>query len=543
MKSYSRFKISFIAITSSLIVIYELIRHKFIIHRLSYYADIVISSSIFIMGIVFISIYFFNNLSKLEKKKYEKEKEAKALYDSSIDGIFLFNEQMRLEHMNQGAITMSGRDTIEPLHLNDLIWIEEDLIDNFNKLYYGKLIKRNGDEIPISISASKIYSDHSLRNKIALTVRDLSSQKELEATIIALYTETAKKQYQSENLFKLSKIIISLGRLTSNKHVVFQNALTIVNNLLGCNSSSLLILNYNDLSNPTVVSTGKVDKNSILSLYREKVEVTKNSDSSLMFLKLQTKDKSEVIGYLILQNSYTPNNEVLTNVLHTLSISLENVFQYEKIKEIAIVEERERLSREMHDGLAQAISSMKILLEYIKAKTSEDHLNKDQFSSSLYQLDELINSTYNEIRQYLFELRLSKDTELSLFKLIDLYRRKYMEQLGVDVQFEQIGILKDVKYVTPLVKMHILRILQEVFNNINKHAQATSVKVSLLKINEEIHIKIKDNGIGFENLGEMDKKYGLKTIHERAKLIHGNIKVDSKLNQGTSVELIIPIDR
>ena len=110
MKNYKKFKYRTILLSSALIIIFELFRHKFMVGLFSHDVDFFISTILFIVGAIVVGNLVFNKVEKLEKTKYKKEREAKQIFDASIDGIFVFNEKGYLSDMNPGAQDLCGLD-------------------------------------------------------------------------------------------------------------------------------------------------------------------------------------------------------------------------------------------------------------------------------------------------------------------------------------------------------------------------------------------------------------------------------------------------
>lgn len=108
MKNLSTVKRWSILLTSLFIIGYEWFRHEFLIQNLSPRLDTLISSIVFVFGAVVFSKYVFGLIQKVEKKRLQQEREAKALFDNSIDGIFVFNSSGYLVDMNHGAEKMFG---------------------------------------------------------------------------------------------------------------------------------------------------------------------------------------------------------------------------------------------------------------------------------------------------------------------------------------------------------------------------------------------------------------------------------------------------
>lgn len=179
-------------------------------------------------------------------------------------------------------------------------------------------------------------------------------------------------------------------------------------------------------------------------------------------------------------------------------------------------EERKRISKDLHDGLGQS-------LLLIKNKVA---MSADPSATGL------LNSAIEELRGISRSLHPFQLEELGLTKAIQNTLDHLDEETDIFVSSE----LDDVDHLlTKEDQLHIYRILQEVFNNIIKHAEASAVRVLLLLENKNISLSIEDNGVGFD----FSEKYqdfgslGLKTLKERTAGLRGTMKVDSEKGKGT----------
>ncbi|MGY6543760.1 tetratricopeptide repeat-containing sensor histidine kinase [Arthrospiribacter ruber] len=179
-------------------------------------------------------------------------------------------------------------------------------------------------------------------------------------------------------------------------------------------------------------------------------------------------------------------------------------------------EERKRISKDLHDGLGQS-------LLLIKNKVA---MSADPSAAGL------LNSAIEELRGISRSLHPFQLEELGLTKAIQNTLDHLDEETDIFVSSE----LDDVDHLlSKEEQLHIYRILQEVFNNILKHAEASAVRVLLLLENSNISLSIEDNGIGFD----FSEKYqdfgslGLKTLKERTAGLKGTMKVDSEKGKGT----------
>lgn len=204
---------------------------------ISHDVDFFISTVLFIVGAILVGNLMFNKIEKLEKTKYKKEREAKQIFDASIDGIFVFNEKGYLSVMNPGAKDLCGLDEGERFtskHVMELIKGEtlfEDFKSGFKKIKEGSLLKADGTNVPVSYSITILDHDDPNHNTV-ITVRDLSSRKEMENVIKTLYQETAQKQYETEMLYKISREILSIRELAEDKKTQLEGVLELIKKLL-----------------------------------------------------------------------------------------------------------------------------------------------------------------------------------------------------------------------------------------------------------------------------------------------------------------------
>lgn len=196
--------------------------------------------------------------------------------------------------------------------------------------------------------------------------------------------------------------------------------------------------------------------------------------------------------------------------------------------------ERDRIAQELHDGVLSKLFGTRLGLGFLNLKGDPDELHKHQ-----YLLNEL-QQVEKEIRNVSHKLSY-KINESDNFKLvlIDLLEEK--SNIG---NFEyRLDIANTIIWtdVDEKIKHNIYRILQEVFQNCIKHSKATCVQLHVHKENTDLLIIVKDNGIGFDSTKE-NNGIGLKNIHSRTEKLKGTIETISKLGEGTSIKISIPIN-
>lgn len=200
----------------------------------------------------------------------------------------------------------------------------------------------------------------------------------------------------------------------------------------------------------------------------------------------------------------------------------------------AVMQERLRLAREIHDGLAQMLAYLKLnAAQMIQVLNQEKHA---RLETLLHQHYQALSEIYLETRQVMDNLRFSPQEDMNAW--IRQVAANVAE--GADLQIE--CILPEKAPDLPLeVQAQILRIIQEALNNIRKHAHASRAWISLSSWNRDWVLEIGDNGVGFspEDVPQFSQ-HGLRGMRERAELIGAEFQVISRPYQGTIIRLQVP---
>lgn len=196
--------------------------------------------------------------------------------------------------------------------------------------------------------------------------------------------------------------------------------------------------------------------------------------------------------------------------------------------------ERQRIAGELHDTSLQNMSHLIHNIELCSLYIDQDPMKA---KLELLGVSKGLKDTINEIRELIFDLRPMSFDDLGL--------KDTLERMFVVINHEKkikiISNLDDIYSENQMLLLNIYRIINECVRNAIKHSKCSIIEVILKENNNQFEISIKDNGIGFdvENSYYKDKHYGLITMEERVRLIAGNIKINSKNNEGTSINIII----
>jgi len=196
--------------------------------------------------------------------------------------------------------------------------------------------------------------------------------------------------------------------------------------------------------------------------------------------------------------------------------------------------ERQRLSRQMHDGPAQALSNFILQAEIamrlmdVDAGQARDELNNLRASAM---------GTFQKVRNFIFELRPMMLDDLGLVPTVRRYSEAFKEQAGMDINVTVSG---NERRLESYLEVMIFRAIQELLGNAARHSQATLIKVLIDMGEDRIRISVDDNGRGFDSDSVMQSSnLGLKLIRERAELLGGSFEADSSPGRGARISFSV----
>ena len=197
--------------------------------------------------------------------------------------------------------------------------------------------------------------------------------------------------------------------------------------------------------------------------------------------------------------------------------------------------ERQRLSRQMHDGPAQALSNFILQTEIAMRLLDVDAA---QAREELSNLKVAAMGTFQKVRNFIFELRPMMLDDLGLAPTIRKYADAFREQTSLDVSVTVTG---SERRLEPYIEVMLFRAIQELIGNASRHSQATTVKVALDLGDQLIRVTVDDNGKGADSeIMEQGGGLGVKLIKERAEMLGGAFEIDSAVGKGTRVVFSVP---
>jgi signal transduction histidine kinase len=223
------------------------------------------------------------------------------------------------------------------------------------------------------------------------------------------------------------------------------------------------------------------------------------------------------------------------------AIAIENARLYETVRGMATVEERERLAREMHDGLAQALGFLSLKLAL--AERMVEGNPESPLRVSLGEMRKVAANAYEEVRQAIFGLRTMVSRGLGLVPTLSEYLHEFSQQAGLEVKLE-VQQESDLTKFAPEVEVQLVRIVQEALHNVRKHAGARTAWVRFWREGGDLLMAVEDDGVGFDPTGPLvdgQRHFGLATMRERAESVGGFLTVRLRGGTGTQVMMRLPL--
>lgn len=264
--------------------------------------------------------------------------------------------------------------------------------------------------------------------------------------------------------------------------------------------------------------------------------------------------KGRAIGVLTVHgrdkhNFDDEDTELLVTAADQLATAIENARLYaemearvdalsRELQYMAVVEERERLSREMHDGLAQTLSLLSIQAGQSRSLLSGGDIQACM--DELHEMSRVIDAGYEEVREAISNLRLTAPKGAGFTDWL----QEYVDEFGLrhDLSTElHISPRTSPLILPPYQEVHLTRIIQEALNNVRKHAQASHIQMALIPNGRKLTLRVEDDGLGFdlERAPSHRGRYGLSTMRERARLLGGDLYVQSAPGLGTVITVEI----
>ncbi len=229
-----------------------------------------------------------------------------------------------------------------------------------------------------------------------------------------------------------------------------------------------------------------------------------------------------------------PQRGVVEQMVHLASVAISNCLLHERAKNLATLEERDRIAREIHDSHAQALGYMSMRARGALEQLEQGKL--DQVGVALQELAQAADDAYIDVREAILGLRLSAQAEGGLRAMLEDYLEKYSRQSRIAAQL--VAQEESPFDLPPRIEIQLVRVIQEALTNVRKHAHATHAWVTLEQQDGIARVTVGDDGRGFDPaMAELPSgsHYGIVTMRERMAAIGGQLRLDSRAGGGTIV--------
>jgi len=202
-------------------------------------------------------------------------------------------------------------------------------------------------------------------------------------------------------------------------------------------------------------------------------------------------------------------------------------------------EERKRISRELHDIIAQTLTSINVRLAALK---KDAHSNPKSLERNIARTQELVQQSVDIVHRFARELRPTVLDDLGLIPALHTFMKSFREQTGIRVALSAFAAVEQMHGDKRTV---LYRVAQEALTNIARHAHASRADVKIQQVNGSVCMKVKDDGKGFQTEGllhgKKQRRLGLLGMKERVEMVRGKLTIQSAPGKGTTILAQIPL--
>ncbi len=261
-------------------------------------------------------------------------------------------------------------------------------------------------------------------------------------------------------------------------------------------------------------------------------------------VSVPTRSKGKSIGVLLVvrrgRKPFTDDDiDLIVALGSQAGPVLQNAQLFSNTGAIAVLQERQRVAREVHDGLAQTLGYMNVQLGIVDQFLAEGDL--ESVRGELEAMSQVTRTAYEDLRHSITDLRTPLAVSGGVRRTLREYLEKFSIQTGITCRFD--GHTGSAAVLPAESEVQLLRIVQEALNNVRKHAPGAEIWLHVEANSRSVKTVIRDNGPGFDphKIGR-EGRYGLHTMKERAEASGGTLRIESRPGAGTTIEVILPTE-
>lgn len=480
----------------------------------------------------------------------------RAVFEATGDGVFIADMDGHLVDVNTALCLMHGYSRAEVLQLFPTAFIHPDYHDRFAEFLTSVKqerpyrirsvhLRRDGIAFPVAVDGTSVM----FRGKRSVLgiVRDITEQVQAEELLERRADERTR---ELNSLLEVSRTVGSTLDLEPLLDLILDELKVVLDygtaGILLVEDDSLQVLGFRGPAPHTHLRT-PVPASSWPEWERIKHGETVIAEGPggireefllPCYMAAPMTVRNRVIGGLTVSHAqpghFTEHHaSLLQSFAGQAAVAIENARLYGRAQTLAVLEERQRLSRELHDSVSQALYGIGLAAETARVSLPHD---AEGAAKANEMIRSLAASGMAEMRALLFELR---PESLALEGLVAALEK----QAGAIEARYHISVRKTFcsePDASAPVKEALYRIAQEALHNAVKHAHPTAVEVRLLAMREEIILEVQEDGQGFDPDASFPGHLGLRSMRERASGVGGTLEIESAADHGTLVRARIP---
>jgi len=513
---------------------------------------------------------------RVNEELIEREAQYRSIYEATTDGLIISRTDGAIVEANPAACEMYGYDYEEFIRLPAAVIIHSDSMAGFQQYLQmvgagqpvftpSQTLRKDGVVLDVEVRGAliiyrgephilSVLHDVTERERAFQLLEERVEERTRELSTLLDISHSMTSTFELKPLLRvilnqLKKVVAYTGATIFTLH---ENELTILDYQGPIPPDDVLRLrfplarasvNYRVIHQaaPVIIDDVRGDTPEAAAFRQfagDELLTTYGYIRSWLGVPLIAQER--VVGMLSLDHNepdhYTGRDaQLVLAIANQSAIAIENSRLYWQAKELAALEERNRLARELHDSVSQALYGIAL-----GARTARTQLDRDPAKAKEpieYTL-QLAEAGLAEMRALIFELRPESLKTDGLVAALTKQAAAVRARHHLDVQTE---FCEEMEHMPFEVKEALYRITQEALHNIVKHAKATHVDVKLICEDSSVALlEIHDNGVGFDSQGTFPGHLGLKSMRERAMRVGGGFSVKSEPGEGTRIRARIP---
>ena len=476
---------------------------------------------------------------RMEEALKESEERYRTLVESTSDAIFMLDVERKLVSCNQAFLDLFGygREEVEGKSIR-IIHRSDESFHTMGKCIYPvikkvgtcrmewEFVRKDSTIFPVETVTSVIKSPEGSVTGYVAIIRDITDRKKAEDALRE--SEAQKRAILDASIDRIRYVDKDMKIIWANKTTAMELDMS-PEDSVGQACHKLFIGRDTPCEGcPTVRAreTGKIER---AVTHQPKVKGIEGEcywDNYSVPLKNEAGD---IVSFIQVARNVTDLKRADEHI-HTLTQQLMKAQE----------SERQMISRELHDRVGQDLSTLKIGLDTLIGNQSGILPETKQRIS---ELSKILRDSVIAIRDLSYDLRPPSLDQLGMVRTIFQYCEDFSEKTGLHVDFTSAGT--DNLRLDFDTEINLYRLIQEGLNNIRKHADASRVIIRLVASFPNIILRIEDDGKGFDVEGRLlraskEKRMGIGSMMERASLLNGNLRIQSRLMEGTKILVEIP---